>query len=186
MSNEQRLNRANLTRRTSHDQPTDQQFVNRHGYSRRYAILPHFATETVLVNEDCGGCQEVVEDLTTFEHAGITLASHYQITPFCDGDLVVTFEHTSGGAYVGTDGGATITCNGGATTLNFSMQVNGDAPGEVVITMTDGSDTFTVVNDACFDGEVTFPMVRTGGPKFCPCGKLKSYLCLVPIPDPGA
>jgi hypothetical protein len=130
----------------------------------------------------CGVCSSVgglivpvVED--------VNASTHYSFSPLCDGSLYLTFEWSFDLTWVGSADTMTLDCGEGSPrSLIATMTTVGIDPGDLLITISDGSANVAVyTNHAAWQPCVPLRMQLIAYDTTCPCAPWDPWCCLTPL-----
>lgn len=161
--------------------PTGLGFIIVGGANGGKVIVRSFCSaSTTTQNEGCGGCSTTSGDLTVDLGGGLICSDRYYISPICNGFLPITLEHDTGDEW---DGGVGLEadCDGGPVAVTATLTISGTAVGDVILTISDGTNTWTWQNDYAFLPDLPVVMRRMTGPVDCPCSSWVPYPCLFPL-----
>ncbi len=136
-------------------------------------------------SESCGACTEVAGTGTIDLGGSLFASEFYGFDPFCSGVLDIVFEFDAGGVWNGdAAGGMSVNCTGeSATAFTATLTVTGHLPGQVVVDLTAGGDTWSFENDVSWQPDQNVPLLLSSGPASCPCAPFRQFPCLRPLSE---
>jgi hypothetical protein len=138
-------------------------------------------SSTTTTGEGCGGCNDPAGNLI-IDLDGLLCSDRYSFSPMCGGLLPITFVYDSGSDWIGGPGDLMLSCDSaGEVDVTATLEILGVDVGDVTITISDGTNTWTWKNDTAFDPGQPVAMRRMTGPVDCPCSTWRPYPCLTPL-----
>lgn len=140
-------------------------------------------TERVVYAADsCGGCTVPDHEMAVDLGGGLMASSDYRFAPFCADWVIFRFVYDTGDTWEGIADTEEVECTPGVpTSFTATLVASGKAPGEVVATVSDGTNEWTFVNEAAWQPDQPIELIFKTGPLPCPCAPFRGAVCLIPI-----
>lgn len=135
--------------------------------------------------QSCGGCTEPAGTDDIDLGGGLIVSEFYDFDPFCSGIIIFTFEYDTGGVWNATADSLEVICDASPITFSGTLTVTGKGPGEAVIDLSAGGDSWQWTNDVAWQPRLRVPFPLIDGDDVCPCSPFRQFPCLIPRESAG-
>jgi len=132
----------------------------------------------------CDPCDEFAGELTVDTGGGVMGSTHYSFAPFCVGSVTLVFAWVSALTWEIPENSLVLVCVGDDVTFTASIVATGRLPGEVRITISDGTNSWVWENETVWQPGSPTWFVLVEGDQDCPCAPWETFACLKPAPAP--